>query len=160
MQGADAAARHADAVKIQLAQLGRGGQLRGAELSLGARHQAPHDGDGTLDRHLLADDGAQHHLVFIPPPRQPHPGPSSLDAGEQRILPQVFADAAHVGVEIPHAAHAVQDVRQRTRRQIPHRESEPLPLDGLDADEPLLLADPVTAFVTVLIHPLQPRNGA
>ena len=41
-----------------------------------------------------------------------HPTPAAApraivpDAGEQRILPQVFADAAHVGVEIPHAAHA------------------------------------------------------
>ena len=160
LQRSDPAAGHADTVQIELAQLGRGGQLRHPELRLGARHQPPEYGDGPLDRYLLSDNGAQHHLVLVPAGGQPNPRPACLQACQQRILPEPRTDALHVGIEIPHPAHPIQQIRQRGGRQIMDAELQAVPLALADAHPCEPIADPVQAFIHLAIYPFQPRNGA
>ena len=90
--------------------------MRHPELRLGTGYQSPEYGYGPLDRDLLADDGAQHHLVFVPATRQSHAGPACLQTGEQRILTEQITDPLHIGIEIPHPAHPVEQIGQRRER--------------------------------------------
>ncbi|MNR01023.1 hypothetical protein D3C85_1168160 [compost metagenome] len=79
---------------------------------------------------------------------------------EQRIFCESCAYAHHVSVEIPHAPHAIQQIRQRARRQVSQRQLEAVALARLDADPPLLLTDSMATLVRIALDALQPRDRA